>query len=382
MEHIRKILANKWTLLAVVVGGLAARLGAATLGHNFDMDSWSLVAEIMRKGGNVYAETERYNYGPVWSFILQGLDLLAGHRPELLRYLVAGFLSLVDLGIFLVLCRWAGPMAGVLFFLNPISILVSGYGCQFDNLAILLGLWSVYLLGDDFGRPLNRRKFAGLLVLGVSLATKHLLFVFPVWLAVKQVGRGPKAAVLLLPVLVFLLCFVPYWPAASQGIIEHVFAYGSFKTNYFYEFFVPQCVHYCFNSTSLWCLLLVLFAFLNRARNGFESLLVYTGILVAFSPACANQYLAIPVALAAVFPNWLFLLYTLIGTYHLAVQIPNGPLIRLFGYYDNVAIYTLFGALVWMWWRSRLLQMFHEAGRAIEFQLRGNHGGTPPDRTI
>jgi len=179
------------------------------LGHNYDMESWYVVADISWHGGNVYAETDRYNYGPVWSLILQALDLLAGHRHEVLRYLIAGFLSLADLGIFLLLCRLVNPLAGVLFFLNPVSILISGYHSQFDNVAILLGLWSVQLLGDDFSRPMNRRKLLGLLVLSLSLMTKHLLFAFPLWLAVKQKGLAQKAIVLLLPVLCFLLSFAP-----------------------------------------------------------------------------------------------------------------------------------------------------------------------------
>ena len=33
----------------------------------------------MRSGGNVYAETSRYNYSPIWSFLLAGLDGMGNH---------------------------------------------------------------------------------------------------------------------------------------------------------------------------------------------------------------------------------------------------------------------------------------------------------------
>jgi hypothetical protein len=371
MENIRKILQNWRVLLAVVVFGLAARLAAATLGHNFDMDSWYIVADITGHGGNVYAGTPRYNYGPVWFLIVHCLDVLAGHHHEVLRYLIAGFLSLVDVGIFLVLCRLAGRVAGVLFFLNPISILITGYHCQFDNLAILLGLCSVWLLGDDFERPVNRRKSFGLLVLGLSLITKHIFIFFPIWLAVKQKGLLQKIIIVLVPAACFLVSFAPYWAGGRAEIISNVFQYHSSPTNYFYKFFVPQCIQYCFDSTTLWYGLLILFAFLCRTRNSFESLLIYSGVLVAFAPATTNQYLAIPVALAAVFPSVPFLIYTAVSVFHLCADATNGPhpWAGLTGRYDDLAIYALCFALAWLFWRAKFIQLGRNIRREIEIQF-------------
>src|SRR5664279_132719 len=193
-----------WLFFVVIIAGIAARLLVATCGHNYDVDSWQIVANIVERGANVYASTERYTYGPVWFQILHGLDLLAGHNPAVLRYLVAGFLSLVDVGIFYILWRKYGRVAACLFFFNPISVIITGYHSQIDNLAVLLGLLAAWLVGDEFDRPLNRRKLLGLFVLGLSLATKHLLFAFPFWLAVKQRGIWHKVGIILLPVGLFL----------------------------------------------------------------------------------------------------------------------------------------------------------------------------------
>jgi hypothetical protein len=371
MNMSRKILQSPWVLAAVVVLGLAARLAAATLGHNFDMDSWYLVAGITRHGGNVYAETVRYNYGPVWFLVVHWLDVLAGHHQQVLRYLIAVFLSLVDVGIFWMLCRQAGRLAGVLFFLNPISILITGYHCQFDNLAILLGLCSVYLMGDDFENPLNRRKMSGLLVLGLSFMTKHLFVFFPIWLAVKQKGLLQKMIILSVPAACFLLSFAPFWAGGRDGIIHNVFLYQSSGTNLAYSFFIPQCIQFCCSSRAVWVGLLILFAFICRTRNGFESLLIYSGVLVAFSPSTTNQYLAIPVALAAVFPSVLFGLYTAVSTFHLCSEGRNGPRLweSLHGRYDDFAIYTLCCALVWLLWRPQILRLFQSIQREIEIQL-------------
>lgn len=367
----RKFLERPWVLFFVVTIGLAARLAAATAGHNFDMDSWYIVADITAHGGNVYAETARYNYGPLWFLIVHGLDVLSGHRHEVLRYLIAGFLSLVDLGIFFLLCRQAGGRAGVLFFLNPVSILITGFHCQIDNLAILIGLYSVSLMGDDFDKPCDGRKILGLLVLGISLAAKHIFFLFPFWLAVKQKGLVQKGIILVVPAAVFMLSFAPYWAAGREGIIAHVFRYHSSQNKYFYNFFVPACVQYCFASGTLWYILLIVFAFVCRRRKALASLLIYTGVLVAFSPATTNQYLAIPVALAAVYPSIPFFLYTGIATLHICVDATNGP--RFWhgfrGYYEDMAIYALCCALAWLLWRPIFLQLLEKFRREIQIQL-------------
>ncbi len=369
--QLKIILQNRWVLLLVIVFGLAIRMVAATLGDTFDMHSWFIVADIAQHGGNVYAETARYNYGPIWFWMVHGLDLLSGHHREVLRYVVAGWLSLVDLGIFFFVMRFAGRLPAFLFFLNPISILITGYSSQFENVALLLGLWSVQLLNDDFGERLTRRKLAGLLVLGLSIATKHILFAFPVWLAVKQKGWWQKIVVLAVPTACFLVGFVPYWAGGRQGILDNVFFYHSNLTNFFYQFFVPGLVQLFVGSEPLWFGLLIVFAFVCRTRNAFESLLIYTGVLVAFSPATSNEYLAIPVALAAVFWSTPFAVYTLITTYHLCVDV-NGPHLLGRGCYYDLAIDALCLSLFWLFWRKQFLQLFQSAVREVEIQL-GRH---------
>jgi len=167
------------------------------------------------------------------------------------------------------------------------------------------------------------------------------------------------------------------WPAGSGGIITDVFGYRSYYTNFFYQSFVPQCVRHWWDSESMWYLLLMVFAFICRTKNGFESLLIYCGALVAFSPSTANQYLAIPVALAAVFPNLLFFVYIVAATLQLCMQIPEGPVAlgRLNGHYSSFAIQVLTCALAWLLWRTQFVRLLQHIGREIEVQLGRNGGG-------
>jgi hypothetical protein len=365
MDRFKKISRSDWGLLLVLIVGFAARMFAATCGDNFDVDSYKIVAEIADRGGNVYAGTDRYNYGPVWFETLRILYWLAGHDATVFRHLVAALLSLVDVGIFFVLRRYFGNLAACLFFLNPISIIITGYHSQFDNLAILLGMLAVILAGDEFEKPVNRRKIFGLLVLGLSLMTKHLLFAFPFWLAVKQKGLLQKFWILVIPALIFGLGFVPYWHEGRQGIIQNVFLYRSSDDEYFYNMFVPQALHFVFNPLRMWLLLLAVFAFIFRAKGAMDSLLLYTCVLVVASPATANQYLAIPVPFVSTCVNAFTILYVVFGTWHLFVN-PIG--IKLGGFAD-VAIYMLSFALAWAAWKQNIIKLLEKFVFEIKNQL-------------
>jgi hypothetical protein len=347
-----------WLFFAVLVAGIAARLLVATCGHDYDMDSWQIVAKLADRGDNVYASTDRYNFAPGWFHVLHALNLLAGHNPTVFRYLVAGFLSLGDVGIFFILWRRFGKAAGCWFFLNPISVIITGYQCNFDNLAVLLGLLAVLLMGDEFDRPVSRRKLLGLFVLGLSLVIKHVFFAFPFWLAVKQKGMLQKLVVILIPVFIFALSFVPYWHAGSQGIIQNVFRYRSFTTEFFYRMFVPMFVQFMFNSQTVWFFLLAIFAFIYRQKNTVEFLLLYTCVLVAASPANINEYLAIPGPFVATHLNPFTILYTAVGTLHLLADV-NG--LHLTGLSRticiDIAIYLLCLGLVWVTWRQNIMAL-------------------------
>jgi hypothetical protein len=361
-------------LAGVLAAGLAARFWMITWGHNFDFDSYRVVVSCVEQGKNVYASTERYNYGPVWFNILHGLDLLSLHNRFVFRWLLVGLLSLADVGIFLILWRRFGRLAAVFFFLNPISIIITGFHNQFDNVALLFGLLAVLLIGDDFEKPVGRRKFSGLLLLGLSLATKHILFAFPLWLAVKQRGLIQKAIIVLIPVACFALGFLPYWSEGKAGIIHNVFHYQSSAIGYFYDFFIPPEMKYLVSSRQIWFLLLGFFAFVCRPKSSMESLLVYTAVLVAASPGFFNQYLAIPVAFVSVFVNPLSIAYTAMATLHLALD-NNGP--TFFGDWrgksDNLAVYCLSFAVVWTLWRQSIMRGFQRCWQQIKRPfVRGN----------
>lgn len=309
-------------MLALLGFGIIARFAVMTRGYNFDFDSWNIVADIASQGGNVYAETFRYNYGPIWFEVLRIIDSVAAWLPDpqtSFRILIVCLLTLADLGIWFLLRKRFGLIAGFLFFLNPISIIITGYHNQFDNLAILAALAAVMVYGEDKG-SLSRRKILGLVLLGLSLAVKHLFFLFPLWLAVRQKGWKEKLVVLAVPLGIFLLSLLPYAIEGHEGMMKNVFGYISFNNAPSWSAVLPQFLQAIVSAKVLFFAVLVVMAFAMRKRPLIEAVLIYTIVLVVFSPAIANQYLAIVCAAIAVFPNALFGLYALLSTLMLAMS--------------------------------------------------------------
>lgn len=377
MKKDKGLLHSNLLLVGVAILGMALRLSLQYRGYNYDFDSFVIVTKIISSGGNVYLNTPRYNYGPIWFNVLNFLFHLASKDIRTFRYMLVVFLGLVDFFISIILYKKVNKVAGYIFFLNPISIIITGYHNQFDNLAILLGMLSVTIIGNDYEEGITRRKLFGLLVMGLSITTKHILFMFPLWLAIKQKGIRQKLITIFVPSLVFILSFIPYWHDGRQGIIQNVFLYESFDNAYFYKLFVPYVVQVIFTSKVVWIIILVVFSFVFRKVDGFNSLLLYTCVLVVTSPAITNQYLAIVMPFVVTHINPFTIAYTLVGTYHLFID-QNGLHI-----YDKVPDFTtsyshiFYPALIFLLglgfvnsvWSNQVLALMNKIRREIKIQL-------------
>ncbi len=60
------------TFWLCILAGVAIRFLFMQAGYNYDFESYCVVGDLAAAGKNVYANTHRYNYGPVW-FTLLGL---------------------------------------------------------------------------------------------------------------------------------------------------------------------------------------------------------------------------------------------------------------------------------------------------------------------
>ena len=378
---------HKWWVFGLLVLGVVLRFVVMKRGHNFDLESWRLAASITEHHGNVYAETYRYNYGPIWFEILHVLDSFAQWLPNpyhAFRFLIVGVLTAADLGIWYLLRKRFGYVAGFLFFLNPISIIITGYHNQFDTLAIFAALMAAVLYEKD--GPMTKRKWWGLILLGVSLTIKHVFFLFPLWLAVREKGWRQKLIVLVVPIAIFLASFLPFVAEGHAGIVKNVFGYASFNNAPFWYTVLPQFVQSVVSIKLLFFGALVVFAFIMRKRSVVESLLMYSIVLVAFSAAIANQYLAIVCAGIAVFPNVFFALYTLFGTLMLSISAaglhsdklkhalpaPLGNSLSAEATYRayDIPLFMLTCGILWYFQRDRIVQGAKNLARWVYREVR------------
>ena len=303
----------------LIIAGSLIRLAAAYRGYNFDIASYRIVADIAARSGNVYVETQRYNYGPIWFYILSFLDNLPFpiSDPLLsLRWKISSFLTLVDITIATCLYRWYGIKVATLFFLNPISIIITGYHSQFENLAILIALLSTKTI-DNNVKTYSLTSLTSLLLLGLSLSIKHIFFLFPLWLAFKNTRWRDKLLTITIPYVIFLASFVPYLPKGADGIIQHVFLYRSFSNAPFWMGTAPGVIIDKIPVFFLFIGTLIILGLAFRNKKPLESLFLYTISLVVFSSAVANQYLAICIAGIAVHSNFMYLAYSFTGTLYL-----------------------------------------------------------------
>ena len=372
-----------WLFFAVLsIVSTALKFRASMAGWYYDFESYEIVADIVNAGGNVYAETSRYNYGPIWFLLLGSLKALLGRG---FRHGIIALLSLSDIGIGALLWRKRLHIASLIFMLSNISVHVSGCQNQFDNMAVAMALLALLLLDIPAKgkRCIRLSHWSGLVLLGTSIAIKHVFVFFPFWFLFTKATWRKRVVSVAVPIAIFLGSFVPYsgvpsvvsqhgirhvvsdiaispkgnWAQAAatswqqrilpllkplRGIQKHVFLYKSFSNGQFYECFLPRGLTQRIPSTLIWFAFLMALGKLSAKRSWFEKGLVFVLGLFVFSPAVASQYYAIPAAATAVYWYPFGLLYhAMVGT----VMAFNSNLLASSPIWDIFAIILLLGCL-------------------------------------
>jgi len=311
---------RQWALFVVFgMGGVVARLWAAAHVSSYDFESYVVVSDVVITGGNPY-ETGRYKYGPVWFLLLAVVRLIA-EEPEAFRLALVVLLTSADLLIAYLLMRKGYLAAAGLFLLSPITIAISGQHVQFDNVAVLFALLATLAVAKSSRGPLTRYDVLAVLLLGMSLSTKHIFIVFPLWLAMRQCSIRRAAFYGLGPLLFFLVTLLPSWLANGEALVESVFRYRSADNAPFLRAVLPDEVVWGLTNrgTAVFVFLglLAIVGFAYRRLPAFESGLVYAITLVVLSTAVVDQYLPIPMSGVAVFLNLGFLYWLMLCSAHL-----------------------------------------------------------------
>jgi hypothetical protein len=94
-----------WITILLTIG-IALRFLIASVGFTYDMQSYNIVGKIVNSGGNVYRETTRYNYGPLWFLIVGAFYKFSNYFVDsflVFRFSLTGLLVIVDVFIWYLL---------------------------------------------------------------------------------------------------------------------------------------------------------------------------------------------------------------------------------------------------------------------------------------
>lgn len=303
----------------------AGRMMLSALGHNYDFESWDIVAKLMKDGKNVYAGTHRYNYSPFWMWMLYLLKMIfASH----FRTALAAFISLFDVGIAILFFRNSKVVAAYLLLLSPISIIISGYHNQFDNIAILFALAAAFYIErkpcyecDVKGWSLTMKQtLLVAFLLGLSLVIKHVFIFFPIWLLLhKRLTISQKAILIVVPYTLFALSFLPYWHEGKEGIVANILLYEPTINAPAYNLFIGKPIldmitlYSASPFRNIFFMLLMLSGFFLRKRPLLEMLAFYCLLIVLLSSNLFVHYFLIPVFFFAIFESRLWLVYNVVG---------------------------------------------------------------------
>lgn len=326
----KKRLATGTIFMATVLAvGLVSRLVASSFGYTYDLESYTLVGDLVTNGQNVYASTSRYNYGPVWMYVVGFIYKISQYLPYsfvFFRFGIAALLSVVDIGIFFVLVRAFGLSSGLFYYLNPLTIILTGFNSQFDNIAILPGLVASFLLKKSETENSSINKLYAFMLFGVSLVVKHIFLFYPIWLFFREKNWKGRILAIVIPYGMFGLSFLPFIKDGALGILNNVFFYVSFKNAPLWNFLILNGFPRIFSEFTFFVLAMLAGALVFRKKNPFHALLLYTMVLVIFSPAIADQYFTIVLPFISVFPNVFFIMFVVVQFVYTQVVIAGGEM--------------------------------------------------------
>jgi hypothetical protein len=224
----------------LLVASLLLRLAFATTGTHIDFDTYQLVADASLAGKNFYVDPGRYNYAPFWGW---WVTLLRWATGPWFRYGVLATLTAADLFLITWLYRRGKIMPAILWGLLPIQAVITGFQNMFDILGVIPAILAVALLERNRTGKGNYSSdkivLRATLLLALSLCLKHIYFFFPFWLFFRTPDRKQRAMLLIIPLALFFVSFIPMLPHGGAAAIRYrVFSYtGGIWYNFWAELF-------------------------------------------------------------------------------------------------------------------------------------------------
>jgi hypothetical protein len=308
--------------------GLVLRIIMASLGHNFDLESYEIVADIVLNGESVYANTARYNYGPIWAYILAFLKLLASigtYNQKLFHVYIVVCLFIAEVFLYKAIYKQTKNNLLILLLLfNPISIVIIGHHSQFDILAICVAYYAYLNLK-------NKKYNTAIILLGLSFSIKHIMVFLPLMLLFDQdILLKERIKLLTIPALIFALSFLPFYKdieAIKTNVLSYQFnnnqtflkqildlAIPGFITKMGFFKLLPIFTGYKF----IWLLIFPSVAFYVYKWKNADIFNIYLLCIVATSLAISEQYFLIPLIAVLLYRKYLFSwIYVFLASYYI-----------------------------------------------------------------
>ncbi len=317
----------------LVLLGVVIRIAIAISFKHGDGDpyAWQRVANALEHRQNFYLMG--WLGCPVWA-ILCGCFLLIQKTLGLsgiasFHVIVTCFLTIVDLAFSWVLYRTFGLAAGLLYFLAPTVMVVTGFQTQPETFALFLGFLAFLYLRKEAIQPNRENQVCATLLLALSLLIKADLIFFPFWLLFWSALGSLKKRIFIcfIPICLLVLSFIPFvhdpqvFVVLKHNVSEHTAAFPG----------VVYALMDLVAPRNLWEQLFQWVPILNGIKFIWFCLMMGTGILVArkspenmffyfviamiaFTPCMWAYHLAIATSACAIFNRrWSFLLFLFFG---------------------------------------------------------------------
>ena len=306
------------TPIVIIVLGVWFRFFAMSMGNMEDYNIFNEGSSLFRNSRNIYLEAPNFDwpYSSLFIQTLSWMQFLTQFSSNLsFRFSYVTLLTLIDVGIFILIKNNFGYNRAVFYFLSPISIIITGYHNQFDNLALLMGFAGVLLLNNIDER--NKHSVSSIilvssLLIGLSINLKHIFIFLPLYILFSKIDFFIKVRVFFLSYFVVFIYMGINFFTTPSAFINQVLNYSSWA-NYplLYWLNIPNFSNFQF-AKDLLILVMIFGAFFSYKFNPLYIVPYYLLILFTFTPAIANQQWVIALLIATIFPNILFSVWAIV----------------------------------------------------------------------
>lgn len=297
---------KKYAAVGVVVAlGVGLRLYVSTLGWTQDLNYAQKTVELYRVGNwEAITSGPWVTTGPVPMLCL----LLISSLPISIGWGIVLWGTCVDLAIAGMLWGRLDGRVAAIFFLNPISIVVTGYQRVGAEMQLMLGLAAILLYERD-------RLWSAVLVFPLSLLCKPTLFLLPLWLMLRSGCPWRTRVMWAIPWILWAVGLWLYAPALFAGLRDY---HSTNNAPFWLSFDVGHMTKWV-GFRELMVVAVCAAGLWYRRERPLELFAVYTICVVIYAAALANHYLTIPLAgLAMAWNRWALAYVVLGGVFELS----------------------------------------------------------------